>query len=121
MLLCAPEKRFTQTHSRVCYFKINRSVREAEARVLIQALCRFAERGRIFFMYGFQSQACVHPASVDYTKCAVSGTANILLLLQRSVLSSVDMIYHLFSAPFKEQLPNQIQEIEFEQDAPTKK
>lgn len=72
-------------------------------------------------MYGFQSQACVHPASVDYTKCAVSVTANILLLIQRSVLSSVDMIYHLSSAPFKEQLPNQIQQIEFEQDAPTKK
>lgn len=54
MLLCAPEKRFTQTHSRVCYFKINRSVREAEARVLIQALCSFAERSRIFLCMAFK-------------------------------------------------------------------
>lgn len=90
--------------------------------MLIQALCHFAERSRIFFFsfYGFQSQACVHPASVPYNKCAVSVTASILLLIHRSVLSSADVIYRLFSGPFKEPFPDQIRQIEFEQDALTK-
>lgn len=45
-----PRKHFSQTHSRVCYFKINISVRGTEARVFTKVLCHFAERTGIYFM-----------------------------------------------------------------------
>lgn len=69
-------KHFSQTHSRVCYFKINISVRGAGARVFTAALCHFCRvKPGFFFFRTFKSQACVHPASVNHTKCAVSVTA----------------------------------------------